>query len=58
MKPSARLCTKRREPAIAIFIADQKHGDEEKLKYVIRLCDYYKIRVWFINEELEKASRK
>ena len=47
-----------KKPAIAIFIADHKYGDKEKLKYVTRLCDYYKIKVWFINEELEKAGRK
>ena len=47
-----------KKPAIAIFIADHKYGDKEKLKYVTRLCDYYKIKVWFINEELEKEKKK
>jgi hypothetical protein len=47
-----------KKPAIAIFIEDQNQEDKEKLKYVMRLCDYYKIKVWFINEELAKAGRK
>ncbi|MEN6621922.1 MAG: hypothetical protein ABFD50_10270 [Smithella sp.] len=47
-----------KKPAIAIFIVDHKRGDKEKLKYVIWLCNYYKIKVWFINEELEKAKNK
>jgi hypothetical protein len=47
-----------RKPAIAIFIVDHRPGDKEKLKYVMRLCHYYKIKVWFINEELEKARKK
>jgi spore coat polysaccharide biosynthesis predicted glycosyltransferase SpsG len=46
-----------RKPAIAIFIVDHKQGDKEKLKYVTALCNYYKIKVWFINEELEKAGK-
>jgi hypothetical protein len=47
-----------KKPAIAIFMEEQRDADKEKLKYVIRLCGYYKIKVWFINEELEKAGRK
>lgn len=47
-----------KKPAIAIFIIDHKQGDKEKLKYVMRLCNYYKIKVWFINDELEKAGSK
>jgi hypothetical protein len=47
-----------KKPAIAIFIVDHKQGDQEKLKYVMWLCNYYKIKVWFINEELEKAKNK
>ena len=47
-----------KKPAIAIFIVDHQPGDKEKLKYVIWLCNYYKIKVWFINEELEKARKK
>ena len=47
-----------KKPAIAIFMEEQRDEDKEKLKYVIRLCGYYKIKVWFINEELEKAGRK
>jgi hypothetical protein len=46
-----------RKPAIAIYIVDPKHDDEDKLKYVTRLCNYYGIKVWFINEELEKAGK-
>jgi hypothetical protein len=47
-----------KKPAIAIFMDEQRDEDKEKLKYVIRLCGHYKIKVWFINEELEKAGRK
>jgi hypothetical protein len=47
-----------RKPAIAVFIVDHRPGDKEKLKYVMRLCHYYKIKVWFINEELEKAKKR
>jgi hypothetical protein len=47
-----------KKPGIAIFIMEPKQSDQEKLKYLIRLCNYYKIKVWFINEELEKAGRK
>ena len=47
-----------KKPAIAIFIMEPKQSDKEKLKYLIRLCNHYKIKVWFINEELEKAGRK
>jgi hypothetical protein len=47
-----------KKPAIAIFIVDHQPGDKKKLKYVMWLCNYYKIKVWFINEELEKARKK
>jgi hypothetical protein len=47
-----------KKPGIAIFIMEPKQSDKEKLKYLIHLCNYYKIKVWFINEELEKAGRK
>jgi hypothetical protein len=47
-----------KKPGIAIFIMEPKQGDKEKLKYLIRLCNYYKIKVWFINEELEKEKKK
>ena len=45
-----------KKPAVAIFIADEKTGDREKLKYVLRLYKHYNIKVWFINEELEKIN--
>ena len=47
-----------KKPGIAIFIMEPKLSDKEKLKYLIRLCNYYKIKVWFINEELEKEKKK
>jgi hypothetical protein len=47
-----------KKPGIAIFIMEPKQSDQEKLKYLIRLCNYYKIKVWFINEELEKEKKK
>jgi hypothetical protein len=46
------------KPGIAFFIMESKQSDQEKLKYLIRLCNYYKIKVWFINEELEKEKKK
>jgi len=47
-----------KKPAIAIYIVDHQQGDKEKLKYVMWLCDYYKIKVWYINDELKKAKNK
>lgn len=47
-----------KKPAIAFFIIDRQPGDKDKLQYVTRLCRHYKIKVWFINEELEKARRQ
>jgi hypothetical protein len=47
-----------KKPAVAFFISDPKPGDDEKLKYVTRLCNSHRIKVWFINEELEKAVRR
>jgi hypothetical protein len=47
-----------KKPGIAFFIMEPKQSDQEKLKYLIRLCNYYKIKVWFINEELEKEKKK
>jgi hypothetical protein len=47
-----------KKPGIAIFVMEPKQSDQEKLKYLIRLCNYYKIKVWFINEELEKEKKK
>jgi len=47
-----------KKPGIAFFIMEPKQGDQDKLKYLIRLCNYYKIKVWFINEELEKEKKK
>jgi hypothetical protein len=47
-----------KKPGIAIFITDHKSSDKEKLEYVKWLCKYYKIKVWFINEELEKGKKK
>lgn len=47
-----------KKPAVAIFIVDHEPGDKQKLKYVTWLCNYYKIKVWFINEELAKAKKR
>lgn len=47
-----------KKPAIAVYIVDQRQVDREKLKYVLWLCSYYKIKGWFINDELEKAKKK
>jgi hypothetical protein len=43
----------------AIFlITDPTEHELEKLKYVRRLCQSLGIKVWYINEELEKAHKK
>jgi hypothetical protein len=47
-----------KKPAIAISIVDSEPGDKEKLRYVTWLCNYYKIKVWYINEELAKTKKK
>lgn len=47
-----------KKPAIAVYIVDHRQVDRDKLKYVLWLCSYYKIKVWFINDELEKAKKK
>jgi hypothetical protein len=47
-----------KKPGLAIFIMDPTDRDIEKLKYVRRLCQSLGIKVWYINEELEKAQRK
>ncbi|MEE9912910.1 MAG: hypothetical protein K4571_14445 [Deltaproteobacteria bacterium] len=46
-----------KKPAVAFYIADPRSGDREKLKYAKLLCEYYKIKVWFINDELEKGCK-
>ena len=46
-----------KKPAVAFFIADRTSGDREKLKYATWLCNTYRIKVWFINEELEKTRK-
>ncbi len=45
-----------KKPAVAFFILQQP-GDREKLKYVTWLCHYYKIKVWFINDELKNGCK-
>lgn len=47
-----------KKPAVAFFVMDGQQGYRDKLKYVTWLCNYYKIKVWFINDELEKARKK
>jgi hypothetical protein len=47
-----------KKPGLAIFIIDPTEHDLEKLKYVRRLCQTLGIKVWYINEELEKAHKK
>jgi hypothetical protein len=43
----------------AIFlIIDPTEHELEKLKYVRRLCQSLGIKLWYINEELEKAHKK
>ena len=47
-----------KKPGLAIYITDPTEYDLEKLKYVKRLCQTLGIKVWYINEELEKAHKK
>ena len=47
-----------KKPGLAIYITDPTEYDLEKLKYVRRLCQTLGIKVWYINEELEKAHKK
>jgi hypothetical protein len=47
-----------RKPGLAVFITDPTEHELEKLKYVRRLCQSLGIKVWYINEELEKAHKK
>jgi len=47
-----------RKPGLAIFITDPTAHELEKLEYVRRLCKSLGIKVWYINEELEKAEKK
>jgi hypothetical protein len=47
-----------RKPGLAVFITDPTEHELEKLKYVRKLCQSLGIKVWYINEELEKAHKK
>ena len=47
-----------KKPGLAIYITDPTEYDLEKLRYVRRLCQTLGIKVWYINEELEKAHKK
>jgi len=47
-----------KKPAVAFYILEDEPGHREKLKYAVWLCNYYKIKTWFINEELKKARKK
>ena len=46
-----------RKPGLAIYITDPTAHDLEKLKYVRKLCKELGIKVWYINEELEKRLK-
>lgn len=46
-----------RNPAVAFFILHQQTENREKLKYVAWLCRYYKIKVWFINDDLANGCK-
>lgn len=47
-----------KKPAAAFFVPAREAVNREKLQYVTWLCNYYKIKVWFINDELEKAGKR
>ncbi|MGO9137534.1 MAG: hypothetical protein ACLP9S_17175 [Syntrophales bacterium] len=47
-----------RKPSLAVFITDPTEHELEKLKYVRKRCRSLGIRVWYINEELEKAHKR
>jgi len=46
-----------RKPALAIYINDPTEHDLAKLKYVKSLCKLLRIKVWYINEELERIRK-
>lgn len=43
-----------KKPGLALFAEKPAKKDLKKLKYIRKLCRYYKIKVWFINDELGK----
>jgi hypothetical protein len=47
-----------RQPGLALFVVRSTDMNSDKLEYVKKLCAYYGITVWYINEELEKRSRR
>ena len=47
-----------KRPGLAIFIVDPCSKDLKKLRYIRNLCELYGIRVWYINEELEKDTKR
>jgi len=47
-----------KKPGLALFLVNPDRSDLEKLDYVRWLGEFYGIRVWYINEELEKKGRK
>jgi len=46
-----------RKPAVAFFVLEINPVDRKKLKYATKLCEHYGIKVWFINDELEKDGK-
>ncbi len=47
-----------KKPGLALFLLHPDPTGLDKLDYVHWLCDFYGIRVWYINEELEKKGRQ
>lgn len=47
-----------KRPGLAIFIVDPHPEDLRKLRYIRNLCELYGIKMWYINEELEKGTKR
>jgi hypothetical protein len=47
-----------KRPGLAIFIVDPCPEDLRKLRYIRNLCELYGIKMWYINEELEKRTQR
>jgi hypothetical protein len=47
-----------KHPGLAIFIVDPRPEDLRKLRYIRNLCELYGIKMWYINEELEKETKR
>lgn len=47
-----------KHPGLALFVVQSSHPNSDKLDYIRQLCGQFGIKVWYINDELEKRSRR